>query len=473
MRILFAASEASPFIKTGGLGDVAGSLPAALNKKGADVRVCLPLYEAIKENFYDKLEFVTKFYVLLSWRALYCGVYRVKHNGVTYYFIDNEYYFKRKPAYGFFDDGERFAFFSKALLEMLPHIDFMPDIIHLNDWQTALVPVFLRGNYNHIAEYQRIKTVITIHNIEYQGKVSEDFLENVIGVSKDFRNVLWYDDCLNFLKSAIVLCDKITTVSESYAEEIKDPYYSHGLAGILNENAYKLSGIVNGIDNRAFNPKTDKYLWNKYDSGCLKNKQLNKKELQKKLGLKADENIPMLAMISRLVSHKGLDLVEYIFEEMMYENIQFVLLGTGDAQYENYFRSMAEKYPQRVSVNIMFDSELASQIYASADLFLMPSKSEPCGLAQLICMRYGTVPIVREVGGLKDTVVPINTETLEGSGYTFKSYNAHDMLGAVKRALEMYSNCEKWNAVLTNIMKQNHSWSISAEKYFAVYESLL
>lgn len=473
MKILFAASEAAPFIKTGGLGDVAGALPAALKKKGAEVCVVLPLYEAVKEKFYDKLEYVTKFDVLLSWRALYCGVFKAKFNGVTYYFIDNEYYFKRKPAYGFYDDGERFAYFSKALLEMLSRIDFMPDVIHCNDWQTALVPVFLRGNYGHIPEYQRIRTVITIHNIEYQGKVPEDFIKNVIGVSDEYRNVLWYDDCVNFLKSAIVLADKITTVSETYAEEIKDPFYSHGLAAILNENTYKLSGIVNGIDNLAFNPKTDKYLWNKYDSGCLKNKQLNKIELQKKLGLNVDENVPVISMVTRLVGHKGIDLVKYVMEEMLTENIQFVLLGTGDQQYEEFFRYIGDKYPGRVSINITFNEELANQIYASSDLFLMPSKSEPCGLAQLICLRYGTVPIVREVGGLKDTIKPINPETLEGCGYTFKSYNAHDMLGAVKRAIELYYQKDKWNTVLTNIMNINNSWSVSAEKYMNVYGSVL
>ncbi len=474
MKILFAASEAAPFAKTGGLGDVAQGLPACLAKnEDMDIRVVIPYYKSIKDKQDSKIKFLTSFGVDLAWRKIHVGIFETTYKKVKYYFIDNEYYFNRDGAYGHFDDGERFAYFSKAILEMLMHIDFMPDVIHLNDWQTALVPAFLKTHYNSIEEYRRIKTLFTIHNIEYQGKMPNEFLTDVLGFGEEMRGVMTYGDCINFMKSAIVLADKISTVSETYSYEIRYSFFAHGLSEILKQYEYKIVGITNGIDTDTFNPNKDKYLHTNYRTGEFNKKKQNKLFLQEKLGLPIREDVPVIAMITRLVSHKGLDLVEYVCDELLNEDVQFVVVGTGDSRYEDLFKFFAWKYPEKMSANIVFNSELASQVYAGADMFLMPSLSEPCGLSQLIAMRYGTVPIVRETGGLNDTVQPINVTTAEGKGFTFKGYNAHDMLGAVKRCIAYYYDKDNYKKTIRNIMKVDSSWKNPSEKYINVYNEII
>ncbi len=472
MKLLFASSEGAPFIKTGGLGDVAYALPRALSEReDMEVTVVLPYYAAVKNKFASEMKFVCNFGVPLSWRNAYCGVFRTQCGKVTYYFIDNEYYFLRSSAYGDFDDGERFAFFSKAILEMLQHIDYYPDVIHLNDWQTALIPVFLKAHYSHLEMYRKIKTVFTIHNIEYQGKMPYTFCDEVLGLSAEYRQYLQYGDCLNFMVSAIKLADKVTTVSQTYAEEIKDAFFAHGLQYVINDYSWKVSGIVNGIDMESFDPETVKSIVN-FSVDVLSGKKENKLALQRELNLPENPDVPVIGMVTRLVSHKGLDLVEYIFEEMMRREIQVVLLGTGDRRFEDFFRFMQWKYPSKVSANLKFDPALSNKIYASSDLFLMPSKSEPCGLAQMISMRFGTVPIVRETGGLKDTVIPYNPQTGEGRGFTFVTYNAHDMLSAIDRAIDMYYNDkESFAKVQHNGMVSDFSWAASAQKYVDLYQN--
>lgn len=470
MKLLFASSEGAPFIKTGGLGDVAYALPRALSEReDMEVTVVLPYYAAVKNKFADEVKFVCNFGVPLSWRNAYCGVFKAQRGKVTYYFIDNEYYFLRSSAYGDFDDGERFAFFSKAILEMLQHIGYYPDVIHLNDWQTALIPVFLKAHYGNMQPYQHIKTVFTIHNIEYQGKMPYTFCDEVLGLSAEYRQYLQYGDCLNFMVSAIKLADKVTTVSATYAEEIKNPFFAHGLEHVINDYSWKLSGIVNGIDMASFDPATAKGIVN-FDKDHLGGKAENKANLQRDMNLPVREDVPVIGMVTRLVSHKGLDLVEYIFDELMQREVQVVLLGTGDRRFEDFFRFMQWKYPEKVAANLKFDLALSNRIYASSDLFLMPSKSEPCGLAQMISMCFGTVPIVRETGGLKDTVIPYNPETGEGRGFTFATYNAHDMLAAIDRAITMYYNDKNNFAHLQqNGMNTDFSWAISAQKYVDLY----
>lgn len=474
MKILFAASEAAPFAKSGGLGDVAQALPTQLAKnKNVEVRVVIPYYKRIKDNPEINPEFVTSFGVDLSWRRIHVGIFKTTYKKVTYYFVDNEYYFARDTFYGHFDDGERFAYFSKAVLEMISHIDFVPDVIHTNDWQTALIPVYLKGIYAKDPLYQGIRTVFTIHNIEYQGKMPNEFFKDVIGLDEGMRSVLTYDGCINFMKAAIVLCDKLTTVSETYSYEIRYPYFSHGLSEIIKENEYKIEGIVNGIDTDIYNPAKDKYIQTKYKSGELSKKAKNKEYLQKKLGLEVNPDIPVVAIISRLVSHKGLDLVERVLNEIMGLNVEFVVLGTGDKRFEDMFNFTAYNHPSRMASLIKFDPILASEVYAGADILLMPSKSEPCGLSQLIAMRYGTIPVVRETGGLNDTVPPVNTETLEGRGFTFKGYNAHDMLDAISRAVNFYYDKPKYEKLVKSIMDFNSDWTISAAKYVNIYKSII
>ena len=478
MKILFAASEAAPFIKTGGLGDVASALPAELSKiQGNEVAVFIPYYSAIKYNKEIKAEYITSFTVPLAWRNIYCGIFKAKRRigrkSVTYYFLDNEYYFGRGHLYGDTDDGEKFAFFSKAILESLQHIGFYPDIIHCNDWQTAFLPLFYKAFYRNINEYSNIKIVYTIHNIEYQGKADPGFLPEVLGVSEYWRGVVSFDGLINAMKSAIVLCDKLTTVSPTYSHEILYAYFAHGLEKILQENSYKLVGILNGIDTKVFDPKTDKNIYKNFEHGDIALKAENKKFLQQQLGLEVSDQIPMFAMISRFVPHKGIDLVERVIEDMAQMNIQLVLLGTGYENYENTFKYYDYAYHNKISANIKFDGPLANMIYAGADYFLMPSKSEPCGLAQMIAMRYGTVPIVREVGGLYDTVPPIDMETLKGRGFTFKTYNAYDMLDAVRRAESFFYQTEKRAAVVDNIMKEDFGWKNSAKKYMNIYTELV
>jgi starch synthase len=482
MKILFAASEAAPFAKSGGLGDVAGALPQALSKiKGNEVCVILPCYSGIKNNSDLGLEYAGSIYVPLAWRNVYAGVFRKviknkgvgknKRNDLVYYFIDNEYYFNRPNLYGDIDDGERFAFFSKAVLECLPLIGFSPDIIHLNDWQTGFIPLFLKAHYGNIDMYKKIRTVFTIHNIEYQGKADPYFLSEVLGVDERFRNICTFDGLINAMKTAIVLCDKLTTVSDTYAHEIRHAYFAHGLESVINDNAYKLSGVVNGIDTDLYNPQKDQNIPFAFKATDLSGKEKCKAYLQEKLGLNIDPDVPIVAMVSRLVKHKGLELLEGVINELANENIQLVILGTGDQKYEDMFKFMAYAHSGKISANITFNASLASEVYAGADFLLMPSKSEPCGLSQLIAMRYGTIPIVRETGGLVDTVPPINPETMEGMGITFKVFNAHDMLGAVKRAEEFYKDKEKLKVHRAKLVRHDSSWKTSAEKYMEIYMS--
>lgn len=484
MKILFAASEAAPFAKSGGLADVAGALPSALSKiKDNEVCVILPYYKSIKFNPGIVTEYVGNMYVPLAWRNVYAGVFKSvikntgrgknKRNDLVYYFIDNEYYFNRDRLYGYPDDGERFAFFSKAVLECLQLINFTPNVIHLNDWQTGFVPLFLKAHYSRLDMYKNIRTVFTIHNIEYQGKADPDFLSEVLGVSEYYRNICTFDGLINSMKTAIVLSDKITTVSETYAHEIKYAYFANGLESILKENEYKLSGVVNGIDTSLYSAEKDPKIPFNYRPANLEGKAKCKEYLQKKLSLPVNPDVPVVAMISRLVKHKGLELVDYMSQELPGINMQFIVLGTGDKKYEDMFRFMAYCHPDKVSANITFDSTFASEIYAGADFLLMPSKSEPCGLSQLIAMRYGTIPIVRETGGLVDTVPPIDINTLGGRGFTFKVFNAHDMLGAVKRAVDFYNDKNKLNSFRVSLMKYDSSWKMPAEKYMNIYSGLV
>lgn len=484
MKILFASSEAAPYAKSGGLGDVAGALPQALSKiKDNEVCVILPYYKSIKQNQNLDIQYVGNMYVPLAWRSAYAGVFKAvikntgrgknKRNDLVYYFIDNEYYFGRDSLYGYNDDGERFAFFSKAVLECLQLIQFTPNVIHCNDWQTGFLPLFLKAHYSNLDMYKNIRTVYTIHNIEYQGKAEQSFLSEVLGVDEYWRNVCSFDGMINAMKTAVVLCDKITTVSETYAHEIKYAYFANGLENILNENSYKLCGVVNGIDTNLYNPENDEKIPFKFSPGNKEGKYKCKEALQSKLGLPVNPDIPIVAMISRLVKHKGLELVEYVSQELQSVSMQLVILGTGDKKYEDMFNFLAYCHPDKVSANITFNSTLASEIYAGADYLLMPSKSEPCGLSQLIAMRYGTIPIVRETGGLVDTVPALNTETLEGRGFTFKVFNAHDMLSAVQRAVDFYNDKDKLDRFRTQIMKYDSSWKIPADKYMGVYGELV
>ncbi len=474
MKILFVASEAMPFVRSGGLGDVAGSLPKALNAQGHDCRVIIPFYkEEIKETYRDTVRFVASTFVDLSWRRQYCGVYEAAYDGVTYYFVDNEYYFKRKGLYGHFDDGERFAFFSKAVLEVLPLIDFFPDVIHANDWHTALTPVFLDVFYRASEEYQRIKTVFTIHNIEFQGKYGDNLIGDILGLPDWARPLVMNGDCVNYMKGGIESSNAVTTVSETYAQEILDPFYSYGLEGILSNRRYKLHGVVNGIDQTLYDPKTDKRLFANY---TVKNyavkKAENKKAICEMINLPFDENRPLIAMVTRLTEQKGLDLVGAVIDDIMRADVQVVVLGTGDWKYENMMKSVEERHPNKFRAILAFSSDLASKLYGASDIFLMPSKFEPCGLSQLIAMRYGSVPVVRETGGLKDTVPAFNPETGEGKGFTFKTYNAYDMLDAVWRAYATYNDKDNWDLIVRNDMKSDFGWDVSAKKYVELYQNL-
>ena len=474
MKILLAASEAAPFIKTGGLGDVAAALPKALAEfPNTEVYVFLPYYKAIKDNPEFEIEYLTNFTVPLSWRNVYCGLFRAvsKKKKLQYYFIDNEYYFYRNGCYGHYDDGERFAFYSKAILESLTHLDWYPDVIHSNDWQTALTPVFLRAFYMGMEKYRPIKTLFTIHNMEYQGRFPNEFVDEVLGLPQDWKGTMQFDNCTNLMKAAIHTADRVSTVSRTYSFEIQDPYYAHGLHDVLRQHAYKLSGVVNGIDTEVFDPATDPLLYANFDSATLEKKAENKKFLQQRLGL-AVRDVPMIVMITRLVGHKGVDLVQAVMDDLMWDDRQLVIIGTGERQYENMFRAYAANFPAKMSANIVFDNALAHQAYAGADLVLMPSKQEPCGLTQLIAMRYGTIPIVRETGGLFDTVPAYNIETGEGNGFTFKSYNAHDMLDAVRRAEGLFFDKDHWTALQKRVMSYDSSWKRSVQEYWDIYRSI-
>ncbi|HIR61533.1 MAG TPA: glycogen synthase GlgA [Candidatus Faecivivens stercoravium] len=473
MKILFAAAEASPFIKVGGLGDVAGALPKALVEKGHDVRVVLPLYSSIKWEMREKCQYIKYFYFMHGWRNCYCGIFEANIDGVIYYLVDNEYYFKRRAPYGEFDDGERFAFFSRAVLEILPQVDFFPDIIHCNDWHTAAVPVYLDAQYRWRDGYEYIRTVFSIHNIEFQGKYGLDTLGSVFALPPDWESVVEHDGCLNLMKGAIERANAVNTVSETYANEILDPYFSFGLDTILRPRRYKLSGIVNGIDVKAFDPATDPAIAVNYDIDTRADKVENKLALQKELGLAVDPDIPMIGMVGRLTSQKGIDLMYPIMEELMKHEVQLVVLGTGYAEIEDFMRFCDAAYHDKMRAMITFSSSMAQKIYSGADLFLMPSKSEPCGLAQLISMRYGTIPVVHAVGGLKDTVVPYNPAEGTGNGVNFQSYNAWDMYDAIMRGIAIWSDPEERDQIMLNGMSGDYSWDVSADKYLKLYESVL
>ena len=465
MNVLFCASEATPFAKSGGLGDVAGALPKALVKDGVDCRVVLPLYGDLK--FRDELNYVTNFSVPVGWRSQYCGLFTAVRDGVTFYFLDNEYYFKRSGLYGFYDDGERFAFFSRACLEMLFYTDFVPDVINCNDWQTALTPVYLNLYYRHLDKFSRIKTVFTIHNIQYQGKYGLDILEDTCGIGNRDAHILEYDGCANFMKGAIETADKIST---TYAQEILDPWFSHGLDGLLRQKQYKLCGILNGIDMAVNDPATDPALAANYDVNTVQDgKPICKKAMLEQFGMDQDGS-PVMGMVTRLVGHKGLDLVRSVAEGLLQQGIQLVILGSGEHGYEAFFNDLAYRHPGRVGVYIGFNATLAQQIYAGSDIFLMPSKSEPCGLSQMVACRYGAVPVVRETGGLKDSIR--DSGDGQGNGFTFANYSAHDLYQACWRAKEGYWQ-EGWMTLVKRAMSCDFGWDVSAKSYAQMYKQVV
>jgi len=469
MKVLYAASEAYPFAMSGGLADVAYALPKALRRRLVGCRIVMPLYDTISKELRDNMKFITHITVPVSWRRQYCGIFEARLNGVIYYFIDNQYYFKRDTLYGHFDDAERFAFFSRAVLEIIPHIDFCPDVIHCNDWQTAMVPVYLNAFYRDNPLYQNIKTVFTIHNIQYQGKYGKEILGDVLGIPAEREHILEYDNCVNLMKGALAESDRITTVSPTYANEIKTPFYAHGLDEILREFDYKLTGIVNGIDIDVYNSETDPLIYQNYTAETIDKKAVNKVELKKEMGLPESE-APLIGIVSRFAGHKGFDLVKCVFEDMLKFGVQFAILGSGEWEYESFFAEMAQKYPDKVALKTGFIPQLAHRIYAGADIFLMPSKSEPCGLAQMVALRYGTIPVVRRTGGLNDTVSDSGDGV--GNGFTFADYNAHAMSNAVWRATEGYKDKNGWEILKKRAMAGDYSWAKSAGDYIKLYKGI-
>lgn len=470
MKVLYASAEALPFIASGGLADVAGSLPKALRNKKIACRVVIPYYKTIPAALKEKCAFLKSFTVELSWRRQYCGVFTANVDGVVYYLLDNEYYFGRDRLYGEYDDGERFAFFSKAVLDLISHIDFVPDIIHCNDWQTGLIPVYLNDSYRGNERYRYIKTVFTIHNIQYQGQFSHCISEDVFGLGEKSRKILDFDGGVNILKAAMQEADRITTVSNSYAEEILTPKFSYGLDGFLRDNKFKLRGILNGLDINRYNPRDDREIAAMYSEKNIGEKEKNKKALLESFSLKYDSETPVIAMVTRLVAPKGIELVRGAFETIINKGVKFILLGSGNAEYERFFCDMQRKYPDRVGVYIGFSPKLAKMVYAGADIFLMPSLSEPCGLAQLVALRYGTIPIVHEVGGLKDTIKDYDGQN--GNGFTFKTPDVGGVLWAVDNALRAYRDKEAWKKLKIKAMTGDFSWKKSADRYIEVYREI-
>ena len=470
MRILYAASEALPFAASGGLADVAGSLPKALVQAGHEACVVMPYYvNTIKPEQREQMHFITNFNVPVGWRSQYCGLFSQVVDGVTYFFIDNEYYFKRNSGlYGYYDDAERYVFFSRAVLEMLKYIDFKPQIINSNDWQCALVPVYYNLFYKNQWGYGGIKNVFTIHNIGYQGQYGLDLVKDIVGIPPQNVSIIEYDRDINFMKGAIEMADKVTTVSPTYAKEILDPWFSHGLDRILRNKQYKTCGFLNGIDVDLYNPETDNTIASKFSAKNRKGKAACKSALVEEFGM-PEYNIPLLVMISRFADHKGFDLVRYVFDEIISVDMQVMILGSGEKQYEDFFQEMHWRYPDKVGFYRGYNPQLAKRLYAGADMFLMPSKSEPCGLAQMIAARYGTVPIVRATGGLKDSIIDYGDN---GIGFTFQSYNAHDMLEAIRRAKAVYDNKTEWGKVMQRAMKTDFSWAASAKLYIGLYKEL-
>ena len=475
MNILIVASEAHPFIKTGGLGDVIGALPVALNDLGADVRVVIPNYRDIKKEIKENLKYIDNFTVNVGWRNQYCGILEYEHEGVKFYLLDNEYYFNRGGLYGYYDDGEKFAFFDRAVLEFAKHIDWVPDILHCNDWQTGMVPVLLKLEYSKEEKFKNMKTMFSIHNLFFKGMFDPKVLPELFGYDyESFNNgSLEHYGAVSFLKGGINYADKVTTVSKSYAEEIKTPEYGEQLEGLLRYRSSALEGIVNGIDYKEYNPEEDKYIYSTYSVNDLENKKINKEELQKELGLTVNRDVPMIGLVSRLTHQKGCDLIINILEELLKEDIQVVVLGTGDYMYEESFKSFQGRHPNKISANIKFSNELAHKIYAASDMFLMPSLFEPCGLGQLIALRYGSIPIVRETGGLKDTVTPYNEYDETGNGFGFKNYRFEELFNITKYALKIYRNKDKWNNIVRQAMSSDNSWEKSAKEYIEIYNQLI
>ncbi|MDR0570693.1 MAG: glycogen synthase GlgA [Clostridiales Family XIII bacterium] len=478
MNVLYAIFEASPFAKTGGLGDVGGALPQFLKEGGVDVRVIMPKHDAIPERFKSKFRKIFNFQMQLAWRQLYCGVEMLKYKGVTFYFIDNEQYFKRDSLYGYDDDPERSAFFCKAVLECLTKLDkFKPNVIHCNDWHTCLIPVMLKEYFGDHPYYYDIKSVVSIHNLKFQGITGRYHLGDLLSMehhsaARDYLSWEW-GEAINFLKGSFYYADAITTVSPSYAEEIKTPFFGENLDGVLRQREDRLFGILNGVDYDEYDPASDKAIYGAYKRGEWEGKALNKAGLQDEMGLPAEPDVPLLALISRLTEQKGVDLLAHVMDELMAEDVQMVVLGNGDWFYEEKFHYFMSRYPDKLSARIGFDEKLAHRIYAGADMFLMPSRFEPCGLSQLIALKYGTVPIVRETGGLKDTVAPYNEFSGEGTGFGFVNYNAHELLFAVKRACALYrASKEAWRVMQLAGMSADFSWKASARRYIKLYEGL-
>ena len=477
MKILFASSEVAPFIKTGGLADVAGSLPQALAAEGHEVKVILPLYEGIGEEWRSKMTFLKYFNVTLAWRQVYCGIFELEQDGITFWFVDNEYYFKRWQLYGHFDDCERYAYFSRAVIETPGQLNWAPDIIHCNDWQTALVPVYLLEEKYRIPQLSSAKTVYTIHNIEYQGRYGDQVLQDVIGLDRSYFNegMLAYHRDVNLMKGAIMASNFVTTVSPTYAQELRTPFYAHGLDGVINQQSFKLEGILNGIDASLYDPATKPGMAANFTAKSpAKGKAACKQALQQAVGLEEDPDAALIACVSRLVSHKGFSLVTDVLHEIMgLENVQMVVLGTGDWKYEEAFRQAQGQYPGRFAAQLSYSASLSDTIYAGADLFLMPSISEPCGLSQLIAMRFGTIPVVRETGGLKDTVTPYNKFEGTGRGFTFANINASDMVWVLREAVALYHGDKKaWRGLQKEGMTADFSWAASAKQYLDIYQRI-
>ena len=473
-KILYVAGEALPFASSGGLGDVIGSLPAALSAEGDnDIRVVMPLYAHIDDKYRSKFEYLGNKFVQLSWRSLYCGIFKYVHKGVTFYFLDNEFYFKRGSLYGEFDDGERFAFFCRAALEILPDIDFFPDILHAHDWHAALSVIYLKQCYARLDErYSNIRALFTIHNIQYQGQYGFELLGDVFGLMPSDKEIVEYDGGINLLKGAVVCADAVSTVSPTYAKEILSPKFSHGLDSVLNLFSFKLSGILNGIDRDYYNPSKDKELFANFSTRNLDGKALCKSDLQRMLGL-PEKDVPLIAVISRLVSHKGLDLVMLAGDDILKDDVQLVVLGQGDKSYEGYFESLAERYPTKCRALITYNRDLSKKIYSAADIFLMPSRSEPCGLAQMIASRYGTVPVIHETGGLYDSIKDFGCES-GGNGFTFAAYSAYELLNSVNRAVGLYyGDRETFEKLRKKVMRVDFSWKQSALSYLELYNSIL
>lgn len=475
MKVLFAVSECGPFAKSGGLADVAGSLPKELTSLGTDVRVILPKYGTISDEFKQEMTKIKEFSVDVGWRNQYCGIEELNLHGVTYYFVDNEYYFKRNRLYGFFDDGERFAYFNRAVLEALAELDFYPDVLHCHDWHTAMIPYLLRVKYYKRKDYGPIRTVFTIHNLQFQGIFPKEVSKDLLGLDYEYfhpGHIEFYGD-INFMKAGLVAADKITTVSPTYKQEIQTAAFGERLEGVLQERDEDLIGILNGIDDDFYNPANDSYIFQTYTSQTPEKKAINKREIQKLFGLKQSSNTPLMVMISRLTKQKGLDLVRHVLREILQEDLQVIILGTGDHQFEEYFRQAARIYPEKLKVHTGFDEALAHKLYAAADLFLMPSLFEPCGLGQLIAMKYGAIPIVRETGGLNDTVKAWNEETMSGNGFSFKNFNAHDMFYTIRRAIHFYHDKDTWAEIVKNAMEMDYSWVQSAFSYNQLYAGLV